>query len=145
MPHTRIVCIGNPYHPEDRVGYAVFTCLTSMPLLPGVDIVDGGLQGLNLLACFDNTSRVIFVDTLAGNDDTPEDITLINNPVITATAGQAFDHASGLGYLLQAAPLVQEHLPDIWVVGASAGADDATISRISQLCREMAQRPCHAA
>jgi len=137
MPRARIICIGNPYHPADWVGPAVFAELGGMPLGTDVEVVDGGLHGLNLLCLLDGMERVVFADTLLGDDEAPVDIAILEDPVAGHPA-LSFDHAGGLAFLLQAAPLVQHPLPRMWVVGAPAGADRALARPIARNCLELA-------
>lgn len=135
MSRARIVCIGNPYQPADWVGPAVHGILGTQALPDGIELIDGGLQGLNLLRVLDGTGRVIFADTLAG--ETAGACTVIDDPLAAADALR-FDHAGGLGYLLLAARATQAALPRIRVVGASAGAPRATAQAVAARCLELA-------
>lgn len=139
MPRARVICIGNPYHPADWVGPAVFAALGRIGAGADaeVEVVDGGLQGLNLLRLLDGMERVVFADTLVGDDDDAA-FAILEDPVAGHPA-LSFDHAGGLAYLLQAAPLVQEKLPRIWVVGVAAGADRSLAGPIARRCLELAR------
>jgi len=138
MARARIVCIGNPYQVADWVGPAVFHALRDGPVSPNVDIIDGGLLGLNLLPVFDGVQRLVFVDTLVPATADP----MLGPTVIADPAGADgqlfFDHGGGLAYLLRAAPLVAESMPRVWVVGAAAAADRDVVQPIIAVALELA-------
>ena len=46
---VRIICVGNRLVAADAAGPQVHDRLAGRPLPPGVELVDGGLQGLDLL------------------------------------------------------------------------------------------------
>lgn len=139
MTTARIVCIGNPYRDDDWVGPAVFDALRATDLPPGVELVDGGLLGLDLLRLMEGVESVVFADTLlADGADTCLQATVIDDPAACADARLGFDHAGGLAYLLRAAPLVVEPMPRVWVVGAAAAADVSVIPAVARAALEIA-------
>lgn len=114
----RIVCVGNRYVPEDAAGPAVYDLLAEGPLPADVELVDGGLRGLDLLRAFDGAERVVCVDRILGSSSA--------EPVVVLSAEEAamkcrpFGHAAGLPYLLRALPWVAEGpLPDVRVVAVA--------------------------
>lgn len=133
MPGARIVCLGSPYQAADWVGPAVLAALTGRTGAE-VELIDGGLQGLNLLCRLEGVARVVFADTLDGNYPAP---TVLTEP-FAADAGLRFGHGGGLAYLLAAARAVLSPLPRLWVVGASAAADRAVIEPLARRCLELA-------
>lgn len=144
MPRARIICIGSPYHPADWVGPAVYAALRRQDIGPEIDLVDGGLQGLNLMALMEDVDKVVFADTLVGDDESASDAPqLLRNP-FGGDRRLGFDHAGGLAYLLQAAPLVLDPLPAVAVVGMHAGADRRRIPEVAHLCLMIAREPDHA-
>lgn len=142
MPAARIVCIGNPYEPRDWVGPAVYEALADAASTD-IEVVDGGLAGLNLLRLLEGVPRVVFADTLVGDDATDEPVVLAG-PFAT-DAPLAFDHAGGLSYLLAAAPLAVSPMPEVWVVGATAAAGRDIVPRLARTALELARgRPAAA-
>ena len=64
--HNRIICIGNRFVEEDAAGLAVYDRLLEMDLPSSIQVIEGGLAGLNLLAHLEHGGRIVFVDTVTG-------------------------------------------------------------------------------
>jgi hydrogenase maturation protease len=129
----RIVCIGNRYAPQDGAGPAVFDRLSRAPLPPDVELIDGGLGGLDLLRFVDGAERVVFVDAVAGFA-APGQVAVLSAREAAEAATGAYDHAAGLAWLLRALPLVcAEPLPEIALVGIEGEAGGAAIERAALL------------
>jgi hydrogenase maturation protease len=134
----RIICIGNRYVPSDAAGFRVYQQLRDRALPPDVELVDGGLAGLDLLRWVEHVERVVFVDSL----DDPE----TNAPIVVLSAGQVatlasgrFEHAAGLPYLLRVLPEVCDGpLPEIWLVGVDSGASAVAIQQAASLALALA-------
>lgn len=61
--HTLILGVGSPLMGDDAVGVlAVQALQTRSDLPPGVDVIDGGTDGLGLIPVIEAYSRVIVVD-----------------------------------------------------------------------------------
>jgi hydrogenase maturation protease len=123
----RIICVGNRYVPEDAAGPQVYERLRGRALPPGVELVDGGLGGLDLLSLVEDAEQVVFVDAIAG--DAPDGtVVVLDADEAAATAGPRYDHAAGLAYLLRALPAVcAGRVPRVQVVGLAGpnGVDRA--------------------
>jgi hydrogenase maturation protease len=59
---TLIVGLGNPLRGDDGVGARVVQVLATEELPDGVEVVDGGTQGLGLVSLMEGWPRVIVVD-----------------------------------------------------------------------------------
>ncbi len=59
---TLIVGLGNPLRGDDGVGVRVAEILAGQPLPPGVEVVDGGTGGLELVNLLEGWPRVVLVD-----------------------------------------------------------------------------------
>ena len=59
-----IVGMGNPLLQDDGVGIHAIQRLKVMPLPPGVSIIDGGTDVLELLSCLSDVEVVIIVDAI---------------------------------------------------------------------------------
>jgi hydrogenase maturation protease len=59
---TLIVGVGNPLRGDDGVGTTVARALAERDLPAGVEVVDGGTQGLGLVSVMEGRQRVILVD-----------------------------------------------------------------------------------
>lgn len=62
MGDTLILGLGNPLRGDDGVGTAVVHTLQGELLPPGVDLVDGGTTGLEIVLLLKEYRRVIVVD-----------------------------------------------------------------------------------
>lgn len=135
---NRIICIGNPLIVEDAAGHQVFQQLEKMELPLDVDVLDGGVAGLNLLGKLENMERVVFVDSVQGFGS-PGDVVLLDPTAITATATSCFGHAAGLPYLLRTLPFALDSpTPQLHVVGIEPPATPQTIFSAARLAIELA-------
>ena len=113
----RIICIGNRYLPEDAAGYEVYRFLSKRGLPNGVDLIDGGLAGLDLLQYLEGMERVVIIDSISGFGANG-DIRMFSAVEVAKAADPCFDHAAGLPYLLSVLPEVCDGtVPEIWVLG----------------------------
>ena len=60
--NTLIIGLGNPLRGDDGVGVRVAQALVEQALPDGVEVVDGGTQGLGLVSLLAGQQRVILVD-----------------------------------------------------------------------------------
>ncbi len=127
MSVLRIICVGNRYVQADAAGPAVYARLRAAALPPGVELVDGGLGGLDLLRLAEGAERVVFVDQVSGFA-APGEVVELPGAEAAATAGPHYDHAAGLAYLLRVLPAVcAGPPPEVWVVGIEGSADAAAV------------------
>ncbi len=61
-PATLILGLGNPLRGDDGVGVYVVQELETRALSEGVELVDGGTQGLGIIPLLEGRQRVILVD-----------------------------------------------------------------------------------
>lgn len=133
----RVICIGNRFVDEDAAGPRVHDRLQTLELPDDVEVVDGGLCGLDLLRLVDGAERVVFVDSVS--ELGPAGAVLqLDCADVAATAPSSFGHDAGLGYLLRVLPLAcDEPLPAIEVVGVAHPADETSIDRAARLCASL--------
>jgi hydrogenase maturation protease len=131
-----IICIGNRFVKEDAAGLAVLAILHKMPQFPQkIEVIEGGLAGLNLLPLLERGGRVVFIDSVSGFTG-PGQIVLLDSREITSTlAGYHFGHGAGLAYLLTVLPKVCDgELPkEIVLVGLEGECTAETIERAARL------------
>lgn len=143
MDDLAVICIGNRYAAQDRLGCAVYEQLSGGALAmeagaAGIAVIDGGLCGLNLLREIEGRRRVVFVDAVAGFAPAGE-IVVLDRQQAAACAG-AFGHAAGLPYLLDVLPQVCDGpLPEIALVGAAGELDEAALQSLARRSLEMAR------
>ncbi len=134
----RIVCIGNRYVAEDAAGPRVFDRLAARPLPAGVEVVDGGLAGLDLLRCAEGAEVLVFVDASAGLAP-PGEAAELDPEALAGSSSRSLGHAAGLPYLLRALPVSCEpEPPPVKVVGVEPPFDDRTIERAAALALRLA-------
>ncbi|MBU0641004.1 MAG: hydrogenase maturation protease [Planctomycetes bacterium] len=130
----RIICVGNRFCPQDAAGPRVYDRLAGTTLPPGVEVIDGGLAGLDLLRFVEGAERVIFVDAVSGFA-APSHIAVLEGESVAQHAEQAYGHSAGLAYLLRALPLVcAGPAPQILLVGIEGPAEECTIASATELC-----------
>ena len=134
----RIICIGNRYHPEDAAGPQVCDLLRRGALPEGIEVIDGGLAGLNLLRYVERAERVVFVDRVCGFGR-PGEVLSLNPEEAAAAAAPRYDHAGGLAYLLRVVPVACEGpAPGIVIVGIEGPADGGAIAEAAALALKLA-------
>ncbi|MDP3478793.1 MAG: hydrogenase maturation protease [Desulfoprunum sp.] len=131
--HARILCIGNRFFAPDTAGPLVFDLLNTLPLPVDVELVDGGLGGLNLLPYLEKTELVVFVDAVVGFRKTPGIVVI--NPLESPPSDSRYDHDAGLAYLLQTAPHVLEGgLPELILVGIEGSPSPDHCRQAGNIC-----------
>lgn len=132
-----IVCIGNALVPGDDLGYRVHAFLAERAVPEGIELVDGGLKGIDLLPLVEGRERVVFVDAVAGFGQEGEVVILDRE---TAAAGAvSYGHAAGLSYLLRLLPEVcPPPIPECLVVGAEGPADPGVVRATAEMSLEVA-------
>lgn len=114
-----IVCFGNELHGDDGFGPAIYRRLADLTLPTGVHVMRADVGGLAALACFENCTRAIVVDALAGFGP-PGSLHLLEPADIAAESGA--QHGLGLGSLLQLLPAALACPPRVQVVGVEMAA-----------------------
>jgi hydrogenase maturation protease len=134
----RIICIGNGLVAGDAAGPRVHARLAAGALPPGVELVDGGLGGLDLLRCADGAEHVVFVDAVDGLGE-PGRAALFDAGAVRALSGGSFGHGAGLPYLLECLAVACDGPPPrISIVGLEGECGEAAIDEAARLARALA-------
>lgn len=138
---ARILCIGNRFVREDDFGPRVYDALVDMERPSAVEVVDGGLAGIDLLRFLEDGRPIIFVDAVSGFAPIGE-ITVIDGDEVARQATGAFGHEAGLPFLLQLLPAVVDNPPPrVRLVGCEGVASDGAVLRAAHLSLQLAQEP----
>jgi len=145
----RIICIGNRYVKEDSAGPLVYDELKSRKSLPPrVDIIDGGLAGLDLLPFFETSQKVVLVDSVVGsggseaaeNIGESDGVVILDPSKVSKMAQDHYGHSAGIGYLLRILPEVCEGgLPDISIVAIEGEPDLDKIKKAAEISLKMVE------
>lgn len=131
-----IICIGNRFIEKDAAGARVFDRLQAMrPLPPGIELVEGGLAGLDLLPLLEQGGRVVFIDAVRGFAREDEIILLSHREILQTPSPLHFGHGAGLPYLLTVLPKVYDgELPEeIVLLGLEGRCGEETIEKAANM------------
>ena len=137
----RIICIGNRYRPEDSAGPLVYDQLVSGGLPEDIDVIDGGLAGLNLLRFMKDADRVVFIDAVNGFRPAGG-VIILDTEDASRHSDTTFGHGAGLSYFLRVLPEVLDgKLPEIFVVGIEGITDPDKILKAAKMSLKIATQP----
>ena len=132
----RIICIGNRFFKPDAAGPMVYDLLSRRQLPESVELIDGGLAGLNLLRFLENAGLVVFIDTVSGFRESPGIVIL--DSFESLHIDEDCDHNTGLSYLLRIAPLVLTGgMPFIILIGIEGEPDSSLCAQAAQKCLDI--------
>lgn len=135
----RIICIGNRLVDHDRAGPAVYDRLAAQEIPSHIELIEGGISGLNLLAFLENAATVVFVDSVSGFTH-PDGVVLLDQTRIKEACPPGhYGHDAGVAYLLAVLPGVCETpLPrNIFLVGLEGHCSQKTIDHAATLALSM--------
>ncbi|NOZ23282.1 MAG: hydrogenase maturation protease [Planctomycetes bacterium] len=135
---NRIICIGNRYASDDQAGPKVYDRLAEMELPRGIEVIDGGLGGLDLLRFVEGAERVVFADTVEGFGR-PGEVVALDPQKAEFGVSAAYDHSAGLAYLLRVLPEVCDGaVPDVFIVGIEVPPNRQAVAAAAEKCLEIA-------
>lgn len=134
----RIICVGNRFRHEDSAGPMVYDQLANHRLPGDIEVIDGGLAGLNLLRFMYGADRIVFIDAVNGFK--PFDgVIVLNAKDASRHADTIFGHSAGLAYCLRVLPEVHDgKLPEIFVVGIEGDTDPDKILKAAKISIKIA-------
>lgn len=132
---SRIICIGNKLLPKDAFGPSVFKDLLTRCLPDGVEVVEGGTAGLNLLPLLEERGRVVFVDTVSGFAEAGSLVLLDRETITNSVTEVHFGHDLGLAYVLAVLPGVCEKdmVDEVFLVGFEGEYNDQVVRKAAEM------------
>ncbi len=128
--------MGNSLVADDAVGILVFHELQSRQCGDQVEIIEGGLDGLNLLPWFEDCGKIVLVDRVIGFGE-PGAVLRLDLETICDGWQAAYSHSAGLLYLLKSLPYLQLKVPpSICMIGIEGAGDRETVKRAADLALE---------
>lgn len=117
MPHTLVLGIGNLLMSDDGLGVHAVHHMLARPLPAGVEVVDGGTCGLDLLQYFEGVERLIVLDAADLGRAPGEIVRLEGDAVPAFLALKVSPHEINLPELLFSARLSGIYPPQVVVLG----------------------------
>jgi len=140
MQKKRIICVGNRYRPDDSAGPLVYDQLVSDGLPEDIEVIDGGLAGLNLLRFIHGADRVVFIDAVNGFKSSGG-VIVLDAKDASRHADAIFGHNAGLSYCLRVLPEVHDgQLPEIFVVGIEGTTNPEKILKAAEMSLKIASQ-----
>jgi hydrogenase maturation protease len=128
----RIICVGNRFVPADSAGPRVFDRLAICAAIPGVEVVDGGTAGLNLLSVVEGCELVVFVDAVQGFA-APGEVMALSSRELAAAPRMTPLHGADLVDVIVVAPRVLGgRAPEMVVLGIETPADELAIEAAAE-------------
>lgn len=116
--NTLILGVGNILLSDEAVGVHVANQLDRGYIFPeGVDLLDGGTAGMELLEYIAGRDHVIFIDAVLTGDAPGTVVTLKDDEVPALFNNKVSPHQLGLSDLLGALKLTEESPRNIFLVG----------------------------
>lgn len=93
---VKVIGLGNPLWTDEGVGYHVLEALRQENLPPGVELIDGGTGGLNLLLPMTGAARIIFVDAVRSGHPAGTLFRIPETELATSSVRVKLSHSMGL-------------------------------------------------
>ncbi len=133
---NKILCAGNRYCPDDSFGPLVYDHLLMKSLPSDVEVIDGGLAGIDLLHHFETANRVVVVDRIHGFGEPDKVHTLLWDEFIQCNMVE-YGHSEGLQYLLLCLPALGiTPQVEVILVGMDGLADSTAIASGARMALE---------
>ena len=119
-----VLGVGNTIHSDDGFGVHAMRRLEGDPRLPsGVACVDGGTQGLELLASLHDCSRLLLLDAVDVGEK-PGTMSRLAGDDLRRLATGASVHQLGVADLLTTLPLVSDIEREVVILGVQPASTD---------------------
>ena len=125
----RVVCLGGRHDGADAAGGLVHDLLARRRLPADLELVDGGLGGLNLLACLENAERVVLVDAIQTRGGKPGTVHRLRLEDLNILKHTASPHDTNLPTVMELARQWKLALPaELAIVAVEIPPDCSTFT-----------------
>ena len=139
MKKCRIICVGNSLVAADTAGLQVFDELRSRSCCHQVEIINGGLGGLDLLPFFYDCDTVILVDRVVGFAELGA-VVRLGRDILCDNWQGGYSPSSELLYLLKSLPFLGiSPMPTVCMIGIEGAGERETIKRAADMALEVAR------
>ncbi|RDH44109.1 hydrogenase maturation protease [Zooshikella ganghwensis] len=152
---VRIICLGNPLHGDDGIGFHIFNRLQHQYTWPPhIELIDGGTGGITLIPCFFHCHKVIMIDAVNNPSQAGQLTCYLNiDPHLfseTLVNNRAFEHGGNVTSLLELLTLSGAPTPCIDIVtiaGCNFNAynhqlSEAVSHRLPTICAKLYKMIC---
>jgi hydrogenase maturation protease len=137
MKKSRIICVGNNLVAADAAGIQVFDELCSRSCGHQVEIINGGLGGMDLLPYFYDCDTVVLVDRVIGFAE-PGTVMRLEREDLCADWQGAYVPSGELLYLLKSLPFLGIFpLPSICMIGIEGEGKGEMIKQAADMALEV--------
>jgi hydrogenase maturation protease len=112
-----IMGVGNLLLKDEGVGVHVAQRLMEMELPPGVEVLDGGTGGYDLLDDIEGRDKVVIVDTVKGGHRAGSIYRITADDIEDSSEPSHSLHDVGVSHLLKLADMLGVERPEIVVIG----------------------------
>lgn len=137
MPHTLILGVGNLLMSDDGVGVHAVKRMEKQALPPGVEVLDGGTCGLDLLQYFEGVERLIVLDAANMGCKPGTIVRLAGDDVPAFLAMKVSPHEINLPELLFSAKLTGIYPREVVVLGVQPGTIDTGVELSTPVAAQM--------
>ena len=124
MMHTLILGLGNLVHSDDGVGVHAIHAMQKDPRVPpGAVLLDGGTQGLALLAHASCAERLLVIDAVDVGEP-PGTMLRFEGAALRGLPGRASVHQLGFADMMVALQLLGESPGEVILLGVQPGSTE---------------------
>ncbi len=112
-----VLGVGNVLMKDEGVGVHTAQKLLNMPLHPGVEVLDGGTMGMELLNCLEDREKVILIDVVNTNEPPGTLFRFTTDEILQATDNNKLSfHQLGFFDIIKVARMLEKTLPEIVII-----------------------------
>jgi hydrogenase maturation protease len=135
--HTLVLGLGNLVHSDDGVGvHAIHALQQDVRVPPGATLLDGGTQGLALLAHVSCAERLLVIDAVDVGEP-PGTLVRCEGAALQGLPGKASIHQLGFADMMVALRLLGESPGEVILLGVQPGSTEWGAELTSDVARTL--------